>query len=158
MARSLPLPSSRGQATGAVEVSPFYSERLRQEMVLQSKRPGHLPAVDDGDEGRVPLMHDVRPPTGKGHSSDVAGLVTTPQSLERPTVFGPQPSVMQSQGAMPMETPPTVRQTMGATHGSLRKGEVENDGRKVGSVDPAVDELQRDLEVELVNFLHRQNA
>ena len=90
MARSLSLPSSRGQAAGAVEVNPFYSERLRQEMVLQSKRPGHLPAVDDGDEGRVPLMHDVGPPAGKGHGGDVACLFTTPQSLERPTVFGPK--------------------------------------------------------------------
>ena len=59
---------------------------------------------------------------------------------------------------MPMETPPAVQQTMGATHGSLRKDEVENDGRKVGSVRPAVDELQRDLEVELVNFLRQQSA
>ena len=42
------------------------------------KRPGHLPAVDDGDEGRVPLMHDVKPPSGKGHGGDVAGLFTTP--------------------------------------------------------------------------------
>ena len=156
MSRSLSMPSSRGLAAEAVEVNPFYSERLRQELVLRSQRPEHLPAEED--EGRVPPVQDGRPPTGKGRGGDGTGLFATPPSLERPTVFGQQPTGMQPQGAMPMETPPTVQQTMGAMHGSERHEEVGMSEKKVGSVRPAVDELQRDLEVELVDFLRQQNA
>ena len=146
------MPSSRGLAAEAVEVNPFYSERLRQELVLRSQRPEHLPAEED--EGRVPPVQNGR----KGRGGDGTGLFATPPSLERPTVFGQQPTGMQSQGAMPMETPPTVQQTMGAMHGSERHEEVGMNEKNVGSVRPAVDELQRDLEVELVDFLRQQNA
>ena len=92
------MPRSRGLAADAVEVNPFYSERLRQELVLRSQRPEHLPAEED--EGRVPPVQNGRPPTGKGRGGDEAGLFATPPSLERPTVFGQQPTGMQSQGAI----------------------------------------------------------
>ena len=128
MARSLSLPCSRVRE--AVDVNPFYSERLQQELVLQANRPGRLPAANDvADEGGVPLMHEGRQATGKGQGGDVAGLFTTTQSLDRSVVFGPQPSVMQSQGAMPVETPPTVQQTMGTMHGELKQDESGNDER-----------------------------
>ena len=130
MSRSLSLPSSRDHAavgTGAGEVNPFYSERLQQEIALQERRLKHLPAED---EVRVPPVQDGRPPTGKGQGGDGTGLFATPQSLERPTVYGPQPTGMQSQGAMPMETPPTVQQTMRAMHGSERYDEVGNEWEK----------------------------
>ena len=159
MSRSLSVPSSSRDhaAADGTGTNPFYSERLQQEIALHERRPKHLPA-DDDDEGRVPPVQDGRPPTGKGRGGDGTGLFATPPSLERPTVFGQQPTGMQSQGAMPMETPPTVQQTMGAMHGSERHEEVGMHVKNVGSVPPAVDELQRDLEVELVDFLRQQNA
>ena len=157
MSRSLSVPSSSRDhaAADGTGTNPFYSERLQQEIALHERRPKHLPA---DDEGRVPPVQDGRPPTGKGRGGDGTGLFATPPSLERPTVFGQQPTGMQSQGAMPMETPPTVQQTMGAMHGSERHEEVGMHVKNVGSVRPAMDELQRDLEVELVDFLRQQNA
>ena len=158
MSRSFSLPSSRDHAAGGAGtglVNPFYSERLQQEIALRERRPRHLP---EEDEGRVPPVQDGRPPTGKGRGGDETGLFATPPSLERPAVFGRQPTGMQSQGAMPMETPPTGQQTMGAMHGSEGHEGVGMNEKNVGSVRPAVDELQRDLEVELVDFLRQQNA
>ncbi|CAL1137062.1 unnamed protein product, partial [Cladocopium goreaui] len=104
MSRSLSVPSSSRDhaAADGTGTNPFYSERLQQEIALHERRPKHLPA---DDEGRVPPVQDGRPPTGKGRGGDGTGLFATPPSLERPTVFGQQPTGMQSQGAMPMDGP-----------------------------------------------------
>ena len=103
-----------GAAASNAVVNPFYSENLQREMALEASRPRHLPAAgDEGSEvdGQAPLMHEGRRDSGKGHGGDVAGLF---HPTGRPTVYGPQPSVKQSQGVMPEEPPKAVQQTMGS--------------------------------------------
>ena len=146
--RSLSLPSSRGLAAAGA-LNPFYSERLRAELALRASRPLELPSP--GSEGVLPVMDASQ--TGKGRGAVALGprAYETPcqtAGAMEPQDFGP-PRGLQSQGAMPMETTRGL-QTMGSMK-SQPQQPVDANGQGIG-------ELQRDLEVELVDFLRQQNA
>ena len=76
--------------------------------------------------------------------SGMMGPIGPPQALGP---LGPSQTGVQSQGAMPSELDVNL-QTMGPVNGHVKR----DDGRET------VDPLQRGLEVELVDFLRRQNA
>ena len=148
---------------GSSAVQSFWSERLQQELQLEALRPSGLPSPSD--DGALPVQDawrvgEGRTETGKGRgmanlANGSMGMLTTP--MGPPMSMGPPPQVLQSlgptpmgvqsQGVMPSETAGSL-QTMGPLNGHVKR----DDGRET------VDPLQRGLEVELVDFLRRQNA
>ena len=152
--RSVPLLGS--PETACAGINPFWSLRVQEDAHLQAQRPIDLPRVQDdqGEEG-LPVQNGVTGlagvATGKGRGDRM--VFTSPNG---PTVFVPKQPGMKSEGVMPMETPTHVGETMGSmqTSNNEMNGEIKTRGR----VQPPVDELQRDLEVELVEFLRQQNV
>ena len=116
-------------------VNPFHSEKTQTEYLLQATRPMNLP-----DDTGMPIR-------------DTTGLAP-PRSLmsEAPTGKG---RGCQTAGAMPAATEPTVAGT----------GNMQTEGRLPGVEklgDPEVslqgDDLQRALEVEMLDYLRGENS
>ena len=151
-------PSGAGRAAEGIRVNPFWSERAQLEGHLRDLRPGDLPPVPREDssveaeisalpmsEGRGRPRSRSGGPRGKGTGGAVlrgeAGedrpvgreRFQTPASWQ---ATGP----LQSAGLMPEPSP---------TEGGA---EMRTQGPA-----PAQDELQRDLEREVVELLHREN-
>ena len=129
-----------GARAKSVPVNPWYSERARTECLLQASRPPTLPF--EGDEPRPPIQ-------------SALGAACPPRRVsEMPTGKG---RGVQTAGEMPAEGRPTV-----LGHGSLRtEGRLpDGDVNGLGSPkdDEKTEELQRALEVELVNYLRGENS
>ena len=142
---SVPLQGSDG---AAAVVNPFYSQKLQEEIKVEAARPRCLPSIEPSPAA---ALHDAgemsqcaMEPSGKGRGG--TGMFETPSSWNagRPVVYGPRqpPHGIQSQGSMPSDQAPQTMCNV-ATH-------VEKDEK--------VDDLQRELEVELVEFLKQQNS
>ena len=156
--RGSSAPSGAGRAAEGIRVNPFWSERAQLEGHLRDLRPGDLPPVSREDssveaeisalpmsEGRGRPRSRSGGPRGKGTGGAVlrgeAGedrpvgreRFQTPASWQ---ATGP----LQSAGLMPEPSP---------TGGGA---EMRTQGPA-----PAQDELQRDLEREVVELLHREN-
>ena len=123
-----------------LEVNPFFSAKTRKEIELQLSRPAGLPEQSPGSD-----MHPVRDVcTGKGRGGQAAGsgnFETPPNKLQGHVPAGRGLGARCSDGKMPDERV----EPMGAL-------------RTEGSMHPHVDELQRSLEVEVVNHLREQNT
>ena len=127
----------------------FYSEGNQAEYRLQAARPKGLPELSPGDAAPI---HDGQGQRageciGKGRggsaSSKPAVFVTPPSRKSGMDGDGVEHTVKQSEGQMPDEFEATVK-SMGRV----------TDNR----VPETVDELQRALEVEVVNQLREQNT
>ena len=117
-------------------LNPFHSERVQNDYLLDAARPFNLPGNDveppiqDRSSVAAPrsLMHEA--PTGKGRGSQTAG--------EMPMAMGPE------------KPAPGGKQTEGRLPGGESLG-----GHEVSVQD---DDLQRALEVEMLDFLRGENS
>ena len=136
--RSKSVPS--GNRNG-IETNPFWSQRARDECVLRASRPSDLPQEDVSIDG--PQQHSLTVdgsfhklsdmPTGKGRGNQSAGVMP----VSGPTVDRQQ--VLQTEGQIPKN----VKKEFFAAS--------ETGQRPVG-------ELQRALEVEVVDLLRKENS
>ena len=134
-----------------VTSNPFYSRRVQDECLLQSKRPQDLPTGLDGDSEMDPLQaslsgvadqsfQEMSGQTGKGRGGSSTGEFALSGSVER---LGRE---LKSDGIMPMGE--AGMKTMGRVmHPNGGVESQKNDG-----------DLQRALEGELVEFLRNQNS
>ena len=167
MARAASAPPEGSSAVAAAVGNPFYSERTQGEIQLEASRPEGLPS---NGASPLPVMHGVpgltigkgRGSTGaamgrRGGAAGVGAFETPPSRMDRQWEVDPGSSqvetgmdgqpvgqrVQQSEGMMPTE------------HGLQTMGRVPS-AVEPSSQDPS--ELQRALEIELVDTLRRQNA
>ena len=134
--------------------NPFWSNRAKDEWVLQAVRPADLPAPEDEEtqkqleqETEMPVMDSEKNTRGRSRSRwpspvRAQGVFRTPQSWE--TGKGVGSVGLRTSGAMP-----TVEEAQ-------RRMSQQTQGPEPGSDHPG-DSLQRALEVELMTQLHEEN-
>lgn len=146
-------------------VNPFWSERLRENIAVQSSRPRDLPPDDQSfDDDELPPLRD-ESGSGKGRGERVAtsgasgsGQFVTPPSRKSwrravgdAGVAEPRNHGRQTEGSMPVEEPATTDvKSMGRLPmGNDEIGDDENDDE---------DGLKRALEQAMFTQLQEQNA
>eukprot|EP00435_Cladocopium_sp_Y103_P032798 s2614_g8.t1 len=131
--------------------NPWYSERNQREFQLRAARPAGLPEQSPGSE-TAPLLDGrdhgtvrcIGKGRGSGQSSGKAEFVTPPSRKFAGGTDDSGLAVKQSQGMMPVDPRESLR-----SMGKVPDG---------NAPEPPVDELQRALEIEVVNQLREQNA
>ena len=129
--------------------NPFYSEKVQGEINLQVSRPRGLPELSPGDAEPI---HDGGQGTGQCTGKGRGGLAPM-----KPGVFVTPPSRKSGRGSEGM-----VGHVAKQTEGQMPDesvATVKSMGKVAGNGEPtSVDELQRALEIEVVNKLREQNA
>ena len=124
----------------------IYCEKVQGELALKASRPKVLPGQSPAFD--VAPLHDGRSAgacTGKGRGGQTSGKLlgvfeTPPSRMDGVGTGWERPGPKQTQGRMSATDDATM------------------DGRRAPAVDGQTDDLQRALEVELVNHLRVQNA
>ena len=122
-------------------VNPFYSLKTRRDIELQMSRPAGLPEQSPGSEN--PPIRDGCTGKGRGGSTAALGTFETPPSKLQGHVPGGGKALgaKRSEGLMPDDRVEPVSAVRVETRGQQ-----------------PVDELQRSLEIEVVNHLREQNT
>eukprot|EP00438_Fugacium_kawagutii_P033247 Skav228431 [mRNA] locus=scaffold1325:416500:425994:- [translate_table: standard] len=157
---------AKSEPRSMVNVNPFYSDRLKEELVVRASRPKVLPPDGESSEDFQPIADVAGNGKGRGEvaatmmnsgASGSGGNFVTPPSKSqwRRAVGGPREHGRQTEGCMPPESHDVVK-SMG-TIPSKTAGEstVVDDTSQPSRVS---DDLQRALEREMVNQLHEQNV
>eukprot|EP00438_Fugacium_kawagutii_P027097 Skav203917 [mRNA] locus=scaffold228:326406:331875:+ [translate_table: standard] len=152
------------------EVNVFYSERLRQDMMLRAARPRGLPEIAGTPEPE-PLQDGYASGKGRGEASVVMGGGSVERDYETPPSRRPWRRAMGDIGMMDKERLPVGHQSAGMLpaepheRGPPSMGVVPSKpvvkGFEMESGKPSTggdDELQRAIEKEMVNQLQEQNA
>ena len=132
--------------------NPFWSNRAKDEWVLQAVRPADLPVPEDEEtqrqleqETEIPVMDSEKNTRGRSRWPSpvrAQGVFRTPQSWE--TGKGVGAVGLRTSGAMP-----TVEEAQ-------RRMSQQTQGPEPGS-EPPRDSFQRALEVEMMTQLHEEN-
>ena len=149
-----------GQNGDVVQINPFYSERVKENLTVRASRPRQLPptpVVESGNvvfdgEGVVPNQWDRptgdRPGKGRGVQTIGVGrgVFLTPPSNWR--TMEPE-SAVPAKGAQTEGVMPPVEEERTRDAGRVKRA-------AMGESSPGG--LQRDLEMEIVDHLRTQNA
>ena len=139
-------------------LTPWWSERIQREAILQHRRPQDLPVPHDGDDGD---LEEVAPGEGVAGSGKGRGLLTqggrvfvTPPSRRTPEGRGGGPgrktAGTMDEGSINKPSPPAAGRTMGPMPPEPEEAPKKRDETQGN--------LQRAMEAEIVVFLREQNG
>ena len=155
----------RARSLPPVALNPWWSDKVKREAILRSKRPEDLPVPADGDlEDEVEAVQDGSTAcSGKGRGVTSLGgsvgarLFTTPPSARSEIDGRPSGRGKQTDGIMP----PSESSSGPSSHGRASMGPLPPKHRPPREPDREKedqDSLQRALEAEMVQFLREQNT